>query len=91
MCAAQPASLCAIGTLSLLIFVIHLLNKKLSIRVFNKQNALNTYFNQVKILKSCSKLYFKEQRSSYDTKRTLDKRPKGPHIVHLSTMCHLFD
>ena len=20
-----------------------------------------------------------------------NKRPKGPHIVHLSTMCHLFD
>ena len=20
----------------------------------------------------------------------LNKRPKGPHIVHLSTMCHLF-
>ena len=20
----------------------------------------------------------------------IDKRPKGPHIVHLSTMCHLF-
>ena len=21
----------------------------------------------------------------------INKRPKGPHIVHLSTMCHLFD
>ena len=21
---------------------------------------------------------------------TLNKKPKGPHIVHLSTMCHLF-
>ena len=20
-----------------------------------------------------------------------NKRPKGPHIVHLSTMCHLFE
>ena len=21
----------------------------------------------------------------------INKRPKGPHIVHLSTMCHLFE
>ena len=26
----------------------------------------------------------------YHVKRK-NKRPKGPHIVHLSTMCHLFD
>ena len=25
------------------------------------------------------------------TKIKRNKRPKGPHIVHLSTMCHLFD
>ena len=24
-------------------------------------------------------------------KEIKDKRPKGPHIVHLSTMCHLFE
>ena len=23
--------------------------------------------------------------------KMMNKRPKGPHIVHLSTMCHLFD
>ena len=26
-----------------------------------------------------------------DYQLKFDKRPKGPHIVHLSTMCHLFE
>ena len=23
--------------------------------------------------------------------KSINKRPKGPHIVHLSTICHLFE
>ena len=28
---------------------------------------------------------------AYGKLQALNKRPKGPHIVHLSTMCHLFE
>ena len=28
---------------------------------------------------------------SYSLEILINKRPKGPHIVHLSTMCRLFD
>ena len=38
----------------LLVFIVHLLNEQLSMSYFNKQKALNKYFNQVKILKSLS-------------------------------------
>ena len=36
----------------------------------------------------CTCLYIYEH---WDHVTNDNKRPKGPHIVHMSTMCHLFD
>ena len=32
----------------------------------------------------------KKKKKKKKKKEKYNKRPKGPHIVHLSTMCHLF-
>ena len=33
----------------------------------------------------------KNNNEFFELQISFNKRPKGPHIVHLSTMCHLFD
>ena len=38
-----------------------------------------------------SKLYQSYIEISLYRNKIANKRPKGPHIVHLSTMCHLFE
>ena len=50
---------------------------------------LNKYIkNSLKFLKHSNFLY-KHSSTYKHGNYTKNKRPKGPHIVHLSTMCHL--
>ena len=32
-----------------------------------------------------------KKQTTKNSEEILNKRPKGPHIVHLSTICHLFE
>ena len=59
----------------------------MSVYYINDNNFICTFMililrmhNILSIRKECNKRHDK-----------INKRPKGPHIVQLSTMCHLFD